>query len=102
MLGPIADIVVEGERTHVVTNHVGIADTPHETEAFDLEVVDVSDPMAPKTTDAFRTSGVAREVAVTNDFAFVADGRDGLRVIDILDPNRPREVSLLNAMAFST
>jgi len=96
MLGPIADIVVEEERAYVVTNHAGIAGAPYETEVFGLEVVDVSDPTAPKITDAFKTSGVASEVAVTKDFAFVADGGDGLRVIDISDPNRLREVSFFS------
>ena len=97
MLGPIADIVVEEERAYVVTNHVGIGGAPYETEVYGLEVVDVSDPTAPKTTDAFKTSGVASEVALTQDFAFVADGGDGLRVIDISDPNRLREVSFFSS-----
>jgi hypothetical protein len=97
MLGPIGDIVVEGEHAYVVTNHFGIAGAPYETELYGLEVVDVSDPTAPKTTDAFKTSGVASEVAVTKDFAFVADGGDGLRVIDISDPNRLREVSFFSS-----
>jgi hypothetical protein len=96
MLGPIADIVVEEERAYVITNRVGIGGAPYETEVYGLEVVDVSDPTAPKTTDAFKTSGVASEVAVTKDFAFVADGGDGLRVIDISDPSRLREVAFFS------
>jgi len=91
--GPVVDVVLEGEYAYVVTNHIPIAGAPHETKEFGLAVVDVSDPTAPKEIGVFETSGVAQEVAVTSDFAFIVDRGNGLRVVDVSDPSSLREVA---------
>jgi hypothetical protein len=95
--GPVVDVELEGEHAYVVTNHIPIAGAPHEAKKHGLEVVDVSDPTSPQEVGVFETSGVARKVAVSRDFAFVADGRDGLRVIDVSAPNRLRETTFLGS-----
>jgi hypothetical protein len=81
--GPVVDVDVNGERAYAITNHFQIAGTPHRTKEFGLEVFDISVPTAPEEIGVFKTSGAAREVTVTGGFAFVADGRDGLRVVDV-------------------
>ncbi len=40
----------------------------------------------------FNTTGVARDVAISGDYAFVADNYSGLHVIDISDPSVPDSV----------
>ncbi len=41
---------------------------------------------------ALDTPGYARDVAVSGGRAYVADGKSGLRIIDVSDPANPREV----------
>ncbi|UCF06042.1 MAG: T9SS type A sorting domain-containing protein [bacterium] len=51
-----------------------------------LYVIDVSDPSNPVSVDSYTTPGIASDVAVAGEHAFVADGTDGgLQVIDICD-----------------
>lgn len=87
--GPVVDVDLKGERAYVITNHFQIAGTPHRTKEFGLEVFDISVPTAPEEIGVFKTSGAAREVTVTGGFAFVADGRDGLRVVDVSGSSLP-------------
>jgi hypothetical protein len=43
----------------------------------------------------FDTPGVARDVAVSGTFAFLADDREGLRVVDLAIPKRLQQVALI-------
>jgi hypothetical protein len=52
-------------------------------------VLDITDPATPTLEGSFDTSGQACGVAVAGNYAFVADGSDGLQVIDISDPASP-------------
>ena len=45
---------------------------------------------------SFDTDGTAYEVWVEGDLAYVADGQDGLRIIDISNPEEPEEVGALD------
>jgi len=58
-----------------------------------LQVVDVSDPLAPFVAGAADTRGSANDVRIVGDFAFVADGISGLAVIDVSRPAAPRVVA---------
>ena len=40
-----------------------------------IEAVDVSDPAAPAVVEVYDTPGLARGVAVSGSYVFVADGR---------------------------
>ena len=40
-------------------------------------------------TTIFDTIGFAKDVYVTGDYAYVADGGSGLQIIDITDPTTP-------------
>ncbi len=58
-----------------------------------LVVLNVSDPTNLREvgrTDAM--PDIVQDVAVAGNYAYVADGRGGLRVIDISNPSAPREV----------
>ena len=55
-------------------------------------VIDVSEPSNPVEIGFWDTDGYARDVMVLGQFAFVADGDEGLRVIDVSVPVAPTEV----------
>ncbi len=63
-----------------------------------LGILDNSDPYHPVSLGSFDTNGTARGVAINTPEtrAFVADGKEGLKVIDISDKKSPRRVSVLN------
>ncbi|MCF8026169.1 MAG: hypothetical protein K9K82_11875 [Desulfobacteraceae bacterium] len=54
-----------------------------------LTIVDVTDPTTPVGTGSLDTTGDAQEVAVTFPHAVVADGSNGVLLVDISDPNNP-------------
>ena len=58
----------------------------------DLQVYDVTDPVAPVKAAAFDTPGRAQGVAINRNLAYVADGQAGLQVIDLSTPSAPRVV----------
>ncbi len=61
-----------------------------------LRVVDISSPTAPREVGVAELPGNARDVAVSGDYAYVADERTGLLVIDVSDPTSPHEVGSLS------
>lgn len=58
-----------------------------------LRVVDVTDPAHPQLTSTYNGNGVGLDVAALGQYAFVAAGYDGLRVLDI-SYNPPVEVAV--------
>jgi len=48
----------------------------------------VSDPTNPTWAGGYDTSGIARGVAVSGGYAYVADGSGGLVVVDVSDPTK--------------
>ncbi|MEQ9096596.1 MAG: GC-type dockerin domain-anchored protein [Phycisphaerales bacterium] len=60
-----------------------------------LETIDISG-VAPQALGIVDTPGHARDVAVRDGYAYIADGEMGLRVIDIRDPANPQIVSGLD------
>jgi hypothetical protein len=57
-----------------------------------LQVIDVSNPAAPRRLGGFDTSGMAYGVQVVGTLAYVADYFDGLQVIDVSNPAAPRRL----------
>ncbi|MCG8356302.1 MAG: Ig-like domain-containing protein [Kiloniellales bacterium] len=57
-----------------------------------LQVVDVSNRVAPIIVADVDTPGNASDVKVVGDFAFVADGVSGLQIVDLADPLEPEIV----------
>jgi hypothetical protein len=54
-----------------------------------LQMIDISDPTSPSIAGSHDTPGFAWDVAISGDYAYVADCPTGLRVIDISDPTSP-------------
>ena len=57
--------------------------------------MDVSDPTNPRLVGSYDTPGRASGVVVSGDYAYVADGHEGLLVLDVSDPADIREVGRL-------
>ncbi len=54
-----------------------------------LDIVDITTPYSPPLVGGVDTPGEAQDVAISGDYAFVADGGAGLQVIDITNPEAP-------------
>jgi hypothetical protein len=48
-------------------------------------IVDISDKSAPALAGSYDTAGFARDVAVSGDYAYVADYDNGLVIVDVSD-----------------
>ncbi len=62
------------------------------TGSSGLVVFSVFYPESPVEVGRYDTHGYARDVSVSADIAAVADGSEGLRLIDILDRSEPSEI----------
>ncbi len=63
------------------------------TSNWGLSIVDFSDFNHPRLVGMVRTPGQAEGVVVKDGYAFVCDGLDGLKVIDVSNPEKPRIVA---------
>jgi len=64
-----------------------------------LQVVDVTDPANPFAAAEYDTPGYASSVALSGNYAYIADGADaGLQIVDVSQPEAPRQAG---ALAFS-
>ena len=57
-----------------------------------LMVADVSEPSAPQVVGSVALPDILVEVAVSDGYAYVADWRAGLRIVDVQIPSAPVEV----------
>jgi hypothetical protein len=57
-----------------------------------LQILDISNPAAPKWVGGCDPGGYARGVTVAGSYAYVAIYRDGVQVIDVSNPAAPRWV----------
>lgn len=86
--GTARDAVIEGDRAYVAGSN------------YCLEVIDVSSPTSPSYVTYHSTPpSNARKVAVSGDFAFVADDQ-GIEVADISDPAAPAAAGLCETGAY--
>lgn len=61
-----------------------------------LEIVDFSTPASPVELGDVLLPGPIYDIAVVGDYAYVADGFDGLRIVDVSSPAAPVEVAFLD------
>ncbi len=61
-----------------------------------LRIIDIADPNAPELLSSCPTPAYAHDVALCDQFAYVADDTSGLRVIDVSNPAAPFEVGYYN------
>jgi hypothetical protein len=87
----VSDVFVADEIAYIVSNMC--APMSGGSYCFGVvRLVDVATPEAPKLLSVYRPPGSARSVFVTGEYAYVADGSAGLRIVDVSDPTRPREI----------
>ena len=68
------------------------------TDTAGLHVVDITHPDQPQIVqDAFVPLSTARRVYVARTFAYVADGADGIAIVDVEQPRRPKLYQMYNA-----
>lgn len=60
-----------------------------------LRIVDVTSPSAPAVVGFYDTPGFVYDVALTGNFAYTANGEEGLAVFDLTDLNYPPLVGVL-------
>jgi hypothetical protein len=76
-LGPcVLDIAVSGDCAYVV-------------DEDSLVVIDISNPENPARNGSCYISGTPRGVVLSGDYAYVANGNEGLCVVSITDPGNP-------------
>lgn len=61
-----------------------------------IEVVDISNPAAPKRLSYSRTNSPIYTVALKDDLAFAAAGPEGLLILDLSDPANPQKKASLS------
>jgi len=69
-------VAVEGDRAYVA-DYAG------------LQVIQILDPTAPVEMGGCDTPGIAQDIAVAGNLAFVADGTSGLQIIDVTTSTSP-------------
>ncbi len=57
-----------------------------------LFIIDISDPTNPLKMSRFFDGGLAQEVVVRDDIAYVADCSDGLEIINVSNPSNPVKI----------
>ncbi len=67
-----------------------------------LTLVDISAPDTPVEISSFLLPNMVQGVTVNGNYAYVADGREGLFIIDISDKNNPKQVGNLKTYNLST
>jgi hypothetical protein len=86
------DVAVRGNYAYVTYPFEPVAPPPGQhrgrkvSNTEGLRVIDISDPTLPFEAGFFETAGKASDVAVSGDYAYVADYGSGLRIIDVSDP----------------
>jgi hypothetical protein len=81
--GRAMGLAVSGEQAYIADGRVG-----------GLQVVNVADPTAPSETGADRTLHWAQNVAVRDQYAYVADLQTGLHIFDVSNPASPNEIGV--------
>jgi hypothetical protein len=127
--GTAADIRIEGSTAYLATGACGLQiidvsrpETPLHLGTFDefagalqvvgnrayvggarnFFIVDISNPAAPVELGRCQISDYARDVYVTNSIACIAEGFDGLQLIDISDPAKPAVIASYSMPGYST
>lgn len=66
----------------------------YEVSSGKVRIIDVRNPSAPQLRGALRILERSNDAAVLGDFAYLAAWEAGLRIIDIAEPQHPREVGV--------
>ncbi|MEZ4640317.1 MAG: hypothetical protein R2856_36060 [Caldilineaceae bacterium] len=74
---PAYDLAVQGDWVYVVSQ-------------TGLHIVDVAERGAPQIAGNLALSSAALGIAVDGEWAYIANERDGLRIVNVNDPHQPR------------
>jgi len=77
--GPFHDVFVEGSYAYICASCAFV-------------ILDVSEPTQPVKSGHLVLPDIANDVYISGNYAYVADGYSGLRIIDISDKQNPSEV----------
>lgn len=66
-----------------------------------LHILDVKKPESPELKGKILLPGLVKGIAVSGRYAYVADGKGGLRIIDVVIPSAPREVGYVETEDFA-
>ncbi len=66
-----------------------------------VEIADISDPAHPLKVGRVILQGVARDITVSGDYAYIAEGTNGLRIIDISKKFSPFEIGAVDTKGWA-
>lgn len=84
--GSIAKTIIANEMAYFIVGEFS-------SISGNVWLVDVSNPAHPTLTGSYFISGQARDIAVGDDYLYIAAGPEGLRVLDISLPDAPVEIA---------
>ncbi len=94
--GQAGNVSVSGNFAYVVWNTCYYQDEnssrPHICKQ-DLHIVDVSDPTRPEKVTVLDKFRDIRDLVIKDDYAYLATGYEGLRILDVTNPTSPVEVA---------
>lgn len=67
-----------------------------------LVIVDISDPASPTLIGSYETHDPIYDIETADNYAFVANYRDGLTILDVTNPTSPELISNYNATALTS
>lgn len=96
---PIQDYAYD---VHAWGTHAFVTAGPAGWPIAFLHLIDISEPDSPKTVASLELPDYPSGLYVKENFAFVADRSEGLRVIDVAIPTSPREIGYLDTPGSAT
>lgn len=84
---------VNAVKLKVSGNYAYILSRGNPNDPYWIKVVDVADPSNPELRGGIQLPYRASDLAVTGNYVFVAADDDGIRVIDVSNPDAPAEVA---------
>lgn len=67
-----------------------------------MQILDITDPVSPVIQGSIVSEGRAMDVDMTDEYAYLAAGTSGLRVVDRRDSNFPVEIQRLELEGFAS
>ena len=68
----------------------------------EMDLINALSPDQAEVVGQWGTPGLVKDIALKNGIAYVADGRDGLRIIDVTDLNSPHELAVVSDISYAS
>lgn len=69
------------------------------THNWGVSIINISDKTNPQLVKLITTQRIPRDIAISDNFACLANGEAGLRIFDITDPENPQEKAIFPGVA---